>query len=138
MLWLTQLSTDAEFATLVLPAEVLMSMGLGFVFVSLSATALFGVSHHDAGVASGLLNTTQQIGGSLGIAVMNTIAASATTAYILEHGADASQAGVVHGFTVAFAVSAAVLGVAAIVSLFFINADRHSLAQHDVGVPAPG
>ena len=138
MLWLTQLETSAEFATLVLPAEVLMSMGLGFVFVSLSATALFGVSHHDAGVASGLLNTTQQIGGSLGIAVMNTLAASATASYIVENGRAATQAGIVHGFTVAFAVSAAVLGVAAIVSVFFINADRHSLAQHDVDVPAPG
>jgi hypothetical protein len=102
----------------------------------LSATALFGVSPHDAGVASGLLNTTQQIGGSLGIAVMNTIAASATTAYILENGQEAAQAGVVHGFTVAFAVSAGVLAVAAFVGLFFINADRHSLAQHDIGVPA--
>ena len=138
MLWLTALGTNAEFATLVLPSEVLMSMGLGFVFVSLSATALFGVSPHDAGVASGLLNTTQQIGGSLGIAVMNTIAASATTSYILANGPEAAQAGVVHGFAVAFAVSAAVLGVAAIVGLLFINADRHALAEHDVGVPAAG
>jgi EmrB/QacA subfamily drug resistance transporter len=137
MAWLTQLSTSADYATLVLPAEILMSMGLGFVFVSLSATALFGVSPHDAGVASGLLNTTQQIGGSLGIAVMNTIAASATTSYILKNGRDATQAGVVHGFTVAFAVSAAVLAVAAIVGLLSINADRHSLAQHDVDVPTP-
>jgi EmrB/QacA subfamily drug resistance transporter len=137
MAWLTQLGTNAQYATLVLPAEILMSMGLGFVFVSLSATALFGVSPHDAGVASGLLNTTQQIGGSLGIAVMNTIAASATTSYILENGRNATQAGVVHGFTVAFAVSAAVLAVGAFVGVFFINADRHSLAQHDVDVPAP-
>jgi hypothetical protein len=137
MAWLTQLSTSAEYATLVLPAEILMSMGLGFVFVSLAATALFGVSPHDAGVASGLLNTTQQIGGSLGIAVMNTIAASATTSYILENGREAAQAGVVHGFTVAFAVSAGVLAVGALVGLLSINADRHSLAEHDVGVPAP-
>jgi hypothetical protein len=69
---------------------------------------------------------------------MNTIAASATASYIIDNGIAATQAGVVHGFTVAFAVSAAVLGVAAIVSVFFINADRHSLAQHDVGVPASG
>ena len=82
MLWLTQLDTTPQFVTHVLPAVTLMSLGLGFVFVSLSATALFGVSPHDAGVASGLLNTAQQIGGSLGIAVMNTIAASATASYI--------------------------------------------------------
>jgi len=138
MFWLTQLDTTAEFATHVLPAETLMSLGLGFVFVALSATALAGVSPHDAGVASGLLNTTQQIGGSLGIAVMNTIAASATVAYIKENGVAASQAGAVHGFAVAFAVSSVVLAVGAIVGLFFINADRHSLAEHDVGVPDAG
>lgn len=138
MLWLTQLETTAQYATLVLPAEALMSLGLGFVFVSLSATALFAVSPHDAGVASGLLNTTQQIGGSLGIAVMNTIAASATASYVLTNGAESVQAGTVHGFSVAFAVSAGVLGVAAIASLIFINADRHALAQHDVGAPAAG
>ena len=138
MLWLTRLDATPQFVTHVLPAEALMSLGLGFVFVSLSATALFGVSPHDAGVASGLLNTAQQIGGSLGIAVMNTIAASATTAYILANGPAAAQAGVVHGFTVAFAVSAGVLAVAAVVVLITINADRHSLSQHDVGVPAAG
>ncbi len=136
MLWLTQLDTTPQYLVHVLPAEILMSMGLGFVFVSLSATALFGVSPHDAGVASGLLNTTQQIGGSLGIAVMNTIAASATAAYITANGVEATQAGVVHGFAVAFAVSAGVLALAAIASAFFINADRHSLAQNDVGVAA--
>lgn len=138
MLWLTQLETTAQFATLVLPAEALMSLGLGFVFVSLSATALFGVAPHDAGVASGLLNTTQQIGGSLGIAVMNTIAASATASFVLTNGPESVQEGTVHGFAVAFAVSAGVLAVAAIVSLIFINADRHALAQHDVGVPETG
>jgi len=138
MLWLTQLDTTPQYLTHVLPAELLMSLGLGFVFVSLSATALFGVSPHDAGVASGLLNTTQQIGGSLGIAVMNTIAASATAAYITANGVEATQAGIVHGFTVAFAVSAGVLAVGAIVSAIFINADRHALAQHDVGAAAAG
>ncbi|MCZ3389602.1 MAG: MFS transporter [Actinomycetia bacterium] len=137
MAWLTQLDTTPQYVTHVLPAEALMSMGLGFVFVSLSATALFGVSPHDAGVASGLLNTTQQIGGSLGITVMNTIAASATVAYIATNPTEV-QAGLVHGFAVAFAVSAAVLAVGAIVSLIFINADRHALAQNDVGVAAAG
>ena len=138
MLWLTQLDTTPQYLTHILPALALMSLGLGFVFVSLSATSLFGVSPHDAGVASGLLNTTQQIGGSLGIAVMNTIAASATAAYIHTNGTESLQAGTVHGFAVAFAVSAAVLGLAAVVSAIFINADRNALAQNDVGAPAVG
>lgn len=138
MLWLTQLSTTSEFLTHVLPAEALMSLGLGFVFVSLSATALFGVSSDDAGVASGLLNTTQQIGGSLGIAVMNTIAASATVAYITANGPESQLAGEVHGFAIAFAVSAGVLAFAAVLAAVLINADRNSLAQNDVGVAAAG
>ena len=138
MLWLTQLDTTPQYLTHILPAVTLMSLGLGFVFVSLAATSLFGVSPHDAGVASGLLNTTQQIGGSLGIAVMNTIAASATATYITTNGPESLQAATVHGFAVAFAVSAGVLGLAAIVSAILINADRHALAQHDVGVPAAG
>ena len=61
-----------------LPAEIVVSFGLGLVFVPLSSTALIGVAPHDAGVASALVNATQQVGGSLGTALLNTIAASAT------------------------------------------------------------
>ncbi len=70
----------------VLPAEIVMSLGMGLAFVALSSTALIGVEDHDAGVASALVNTTQQVGGSLGTALLNTIAASATGHYIAAHG----------------------------------------------------
>ena len=69
---------------------------------------------------------------------MNSLAASATAAYITAHGLQSVAAGTVHGFTVAFAVSAGVLAVAAVVGGILINADRHALAAHDVGVPAAG
>ena len=74
------------------------------------------------GVASALVNTTQQIGGSLGTALLNTLAATATASYILSHGVAATQAGVVHGFAVAFAVGAGLLALGAVVSAIFISA----------------
>ena len=74
---------DTSYAAYVLPAELLMSVGLAGVFIPAASTALIGVDKHDAGVASALLNTTQQIGGSLGTALLNTLFASAVTAYLL-------------------------------------------------------
>jgi EmrB/QacA subfamily drug resistance transporter len=108
MLWLTQLSPGSSYALHVVPAELLISLGMGHVFVPLSSTALLGVPNHDAGAASALVNTMQQIGGSLGVAFLNTIATSATTAYAVAHGG-VSAAAVVHGFTTAFSVNVGLL-----------------------------
>ena len=77
MLWLTQIGVTSSFVTSVLPAELAMSFGMAMVFVSASSTALLGVDEHDAGVASATLTTAQQIGGSLGLALLNTFFASA-------------------------------------------------------------
>src|SRR4051794_28192658 len=77
----TQISVDSGYVSHVLPGEIVMSLGMGFAFVALSSTALVGVRDHDAGVASALVNTTQQVGGSLGTALLNTIAATATASY---------------------------------------------------------
>ena len=68
--------------TYVLPAELLMSVGLAGVFIPASSIALIGVGSHDAGVASAVLNSSQQIGGSLGTALLNTVFAAAVTAYL--------------------------------------------------------
>jgi hypothetical protein len=80
MLWLTQVSAEGTYLVNMLPALILMGIGLGMVFVPMQNLALFGVDNHDAGVASALVNATQQIGGSLGIALFSTIAAAATAA----------------------------------------------------------
>ena len=66
VLWLTQLSADSSYLAHIVPSELLISLGMGQVFVPLSSTALLGVPNHDAGVASALVNTMQQVGGSLG------------------------------------------------------------------------
>ncbi|HYN75052.1 MAG TPA: MFS transporter [Candidatus Limnocylindria bacterium] len=137
MAWLTQITPDTAYVTHVLPAMLLISLGMGFVFVPLSATALFGVQSHDAGVASAVLNSAQQIGGSLGTALLNTIAATATASFLIANpGLDSIQDGLVTGYTTAFWVGAALLAAAAVVVAVTITADKHSLAQHDVAVPA--
>ena len=133
LLWLSRITPSTSYLAHVLPAEILISLGMGTAFVPMSSTALFRVSPHDAGVASATLNTSQQIGGSLGTALLNTLAASATVTYIAAHGHSPSTvvAGQVHGYSVGFLVGAGFLAVAALSALFLVNATRADLA--DVG-----
>src|SRR5437764_7531506 len=120
MLWLTQLTPNASYAVHVVPAMLLISMGMGHVFVPLSSTALAGVPNHDAGAASALVNTMQQVGGSLGVAFLNTIATSATASYAVAHGG-VSPAAVVHGFTSAFGISVRLLVAAFVVVAWLVR-----------------
>jgi EmrB/QacA subfamily drug resistance transporter len=119
--WLTQIGVDTSFWGYVFGPQVLMSVGLGFAFPALSNTALTNVDDRDSGVASALINTTQQIGGSLGTALLNTVAATATASYIAAHGRSFVPAGLVHGYTVAFAVGAGLLVIAAVVTAVFVD-----------------
>jgi EmrB/QacA subfamily drug resistance transporter len=130
---LTQIGVHTSFWTHVLPPEILMSVGLGLAFPAMSSTALTNVRDRDSGVASALVNTTQQVGGSLGTALLNTIAATATASYIATHGPAFAPAGIVHGFALAFAVGAALLLLAAIVSAVFVTAGKQELPT---GAPA--
>ena len=131
MLYLTQLDVGSSYATAILPAFIAMSLGLGLLFVPVSATALSGVANHDAGVASAMVNTTQQVGGSIGTALLNTIFTTTLATYIASHGpSPASQVnGAIHGYNVAFTVSAALFGVAAILSLLFIRRPADMVAE---------
>jgi EmrB/QacA subfamily drug resistance transporter len=124
-----QVGVDTSFWSHVLPAEIVTSLALGIAFVPLTSTALIGVEPADAGVASALVNTTQQIGNSLGTALLNTIAATATAAFLAGHrsSAAARATGLVHGYATAFYVGAVFLGVGAVVSLFLIQARREDV-----------
>ena len=135
----TQIGVHTGFWSHVVPAEVITSLGLGLAFVPLISTALVGVQPADAGVASALVNTTQQIGNSLGTALLNTIAATATASYVASHGLStaAHAVGLVHGYTTAFTVGAVVLGVSAIVCLFLVRARREDVAAPDVPQETP-
>ena len=133
MYYLTKITATSEYPTHILPALIVMSLGMGMVFVPLSATALFGVTGHDMGVASAVLNTAQQIGGSLGTALLNTIAATATANYLVDHQLRApTPDALVSGFTAAFSVGAGLLGAAAIVWISLINTTKNTLSQNDV------
>ena len=138
LLYLSFIKADSSYVGSILPAMIIMSLGLGLVFVTIASTALFNVRHDESGVASAVLNTAQQIGGSLGTAIFNTIAISATAAYAASHmihatttTASASAEAATYGFTVAFKIGAACLAVAAVIFGTFVNVDRHHLAQHD-------
>jgi EmrB/QacA subfamily drug resistance transporter len=123
MLWLTQLPAGSAYLTHVVPSMLLISLGMGHVFVPLSSTALLGVPNHDAGAAAALVNTMQQVGGSLGVAFLNTIATSTTASYAVAHGGPSAEAAV-HGYSVAFAIAAGILVVAAISVVALIRPQR--------------
>ena len=127
LVWFTRLGVDSSYLGLVLPAEVMVSLGMGMTFVPMSSTALVGVEPQDAGVASALVNTTQQVGGSLGTALLNTLAATAATTYLAGHArsAEAVQTAAVHGYTTAFTVSAVLLASAAAVAGLLVRSSRH-------------
>jgi EmrB/QacA subfamily drug resistance transporter len=126
LVWFTRLGVDSSYVAHVLAPEVLVSIGMGLAFVPMSSTALVGVDPENAGVASALVNTTQQVGGALGTAFLNTIAASATTSYLAARSASPAtlQAAAVHGYTVAFEVSAALIAAAATVAGLLVGSKR--------------
>ena len=103
LLLLTRVPVGGSYAVDVLPALVVTSLGLGAVFVPLTLIATTGLDNDDQGLASGLFNTSQQIGGALGLAILSTFAASKTSS---EHGVSKAAA-LVDGFHVAFAGGAA-------------------------------
>jgi hypothetical protein len=94
-----------------------MSIGMGLTFVPITLLGTGGVTGEDAGLASGLFNTAQQVGGSLGLAILSTLAASQTTSLL--HGAGAhtgaALAARVSGYHVAFAAAAVMLGAGAVI-----------------------
>lgn len=119
--WLTQIGVHTSFWAYVFGPQILMSMGLGLAFPAMSSTALIRVQTRDSGVASAMVNTTQQIGGSLGTALLNTVAATATASYVQSHGRAFLPAGLVHGYSVAFALGAGMLALAGLVSAVLVN-----------------
>jgi EmrB/QacA subfamily drug resistance transporter len=128
MLWLTQLDLNSSYASAILPAFIAMSLGMGFIFVPLSSTALSGVENHDAGVASAMLNTTQQVGGSLGTALLNTIFITTVTNYLISHAGKNPLQANIHGYNVAFTVSAGLLALGTVLTFLFIRKPAPVLA----------
>ena len=143
MLYLSFIKVDSSYVTSVMPAMIVTSLGLGVAFVSIASTALFNVRPEDTGAASAVLTTSQQIGGSFGTAIANTIVVSSGTAFMVRlEGAltpvDRAEGEVavdrtahVHGYDESFRFGALMLFLAAVVFFGLVNIDRHHLGQHD-------
>ncbi len=125
LVYFTQVSVGGSYLSDLLPGFLLIGVGLGFSFVPISIAALAGVQDDEAGLASGLINTSQQIGGALGIAALSAIATS-TTSDAVSTGTAVNLA-LTDGFQAAFFVGAAVAFVGVLVALFVV--DRRDLVQ---------
>jgi EmrB/QacA subfamily drug resistance transporter len=130
LVYFTQVSVHGTYLSDLLPGFLLVGVGLGFSFVPISIAALAGVRPAEAGLASGLFNTTQQIGGALGIAVLSTIATSRTS-HALTDGI-ALPSALVHGFTGAFVVGAGIAAVGIVAALTLIRRDELEQAPEQV------
>jgi EmrB/QacA subfamily drug resistance transporter len=126
-----QLPVHGHYFWNLFPAFLLSGLGLALAFVPMSIGALAGVRHSEAGVASGLINTSQQIGGAIGVAVATTIATTFTAHYVNAHpgssplGANA----LTHGFTIAFYSLAAIAAVGALVAALLTESHPAAAAE---------
>jgi hypothetical protein len=116
MAWLAQLTPTAGYGTHVLPALLLLGVGIGATSAPAMFTATYDVPPADAGVASAMVNTMQQAGGAIGAAGLSTIFASAVSSYLRTHtpSPQLTSAAAVHGYTTAFWVAAAIFAAGAI------------------------
>jgi EmrB/QacA subfamily drug resistance transporter len=122
LLYFTQISVGGSYVSDLLPGFLLMGLALGFSFVPISIAALAGVQPVEAGLASGLINTSQQIGGALGIAALSTIATTRTSDALA--AGSAVDPALVHGFTAAFVAGVFVAGIGILAAFFLIRKDE--------------
>jgi MFS family permease len=138
--YLTQISQTSSYAKHVLPAEVALSIGVGLLLTAQASLALHGVHHHDAGIASALLNTTQQIGGTLGTALLNTLYASTLMSYLATHaapGRNVSQLtlrAAVRGYHLTFQVGAIFMAVAFVAIAALVKVSKSELRTTEAAV----
>jgi EmrB/QacA subfamily drug resistance transporter len=131
---LTQLPVDGHYFWDLFPAFVLGGAGLGFSFVPITIASLAGVERADAGVASGLVNTSRQIGGAIGLAAISTIAASATSSYAHANAlAVTSAPATVNGFQTSFEVLGGLLVAAIVVAAVFLRPARERVEEEVEG-----
>ena len=149
----SNLGVHASYVTSLLPWIVIMSLGMGFVFVTVTLTAVHGVGERDSGIGSGVLNAMQQVGGSLGLAVLSTVAVTALRNTSTDIATQVQASGVTmsptqqkafnaevynvaftHGSTVAFMVGAAMIGLGSLLTFTFMRVSHAELATD--GAPA--
>ena len=127
---LTRVSGHGDYASHVLPALIVLGIGLGLSFVPITISATNGVPASESGLASGLLNTTQQVGGSLGLAILSSVSTSRITS-ALDSGSPLSAA-LTHGFKGAFIVSAGLCALGFVAALILLPRRRRRVTDEDV------
>ena len=128
MIWYSQIPVHASFASDLLPGYLMVGVGMAFSFIPMSIAALAGVQSHEAGLASGLINTSQQIGGALGVAIAATVAFTHTTT-LLHAGRDLASAQT-SGFALGFWVIAG-FGAAAVVATLALVRSQEMLFESE-------
>jgi len=136
MLLLTRIGVDTAYASHVLPSLILIGFGFGTIIASSLATATYGVPAQDSGAASAMVNTSQQVGGSIGTALLSTLAVSATTDFLADNGPapDVLRQAAVEGYVTAFWWAAAIFALGALVSGSLLRSDARPEMTHG---PAP-
>ncbi len=127
---LTRVTGHGDYASHVLPAMIVLGTGLGMSFVPITIAATNGVAAGDSGLASGLLNTTQQVGGSLGLAILSSVSTSRATSVL--HDGSPLQAALTHGFKGAFTVAAALCAAGVVVALALLPSRRREAGDAHV------
>jgi EmrB/QacA subfamily drug resistance transporter len=128
LFYLSHITVGGNYWTDVLPGLIIMGIGMGQIFISVTIAATSGVPHHESGLASGLLNTSQQIGGALGLAILTGIATAAAKTYVTAnppHSAAAAHTlavhAQVHGFSRAILVASAFPLITALIAIIFVK-----------------
>ena len=123
LIWFSQVSPQGDYVSDILFPSLLAAVGLGFAFVPMTIAAVSGVESREAGLASGLINTSQQIGGALGLAILATIANSRTEDVMAQAGGDpqALPTALTEGFQNAFMVGAGFALVGAVLAVVLIS-----------------
>jgi predicted MFS family arabinose efflux permease len=138
LFWLSNVTIHSSYTGGVLLPLILIGLAMGFIFAPSFNTATLGVAPHDAGVASALVNTSQQIGGSIGTALLNTLAASAATSFMVGKAPTALNQGMaaVHSYTTAFMISAWIFLGGAIAAAVVLRSGAPVHEESDVPVVA--
>jgi EmrB/QacA subfamily drug resistance transporter len=131
--WFTQVSADGTYLADVLFPSILVAIGIGLFFVSGTLAATAGVRAQESGLASGLLNTSQQVGGAVGLAILSTLAANKTASTLTDGGSQAVAA--VDGFQLAFLIGAIFALAGAVIAFLFVRPSQEAVEQAEV-VPA--
>ena len=129
LLYFARIPIHANYFTDILPGTLLMASGMAAVFVTATMATTSGVSHKESGLVSGLLNTGQQVGGAIGLAVLTVVSTAATKSELLRNGAASQVNALVHGFHQGFVAAAIIAVIAGAVALVVFKVHKPSEAD---------